>query len=116
MSELDDTPAESAPEKTPARRLQEELFLSFWRLLLAIAVAWGGLYAWWGLTLPQEELERIAVETLHAALQVGVIVFLGVELAYYFFVSWSFRRWRDWGLAIWAVGVVVFLLNVFNRL
>lgn len=51
---------------------------------------------------------------LARALQIGMTLFLGIELTYYFYLSWSFRRWREWGVGLWVLAVVVFLAMVFN--
>lgn len=51
---------------------------------------------------------------LARALQIGMTLFLGIELTYYFYLSWSFRRWREWGVGLWALAVVVFLAMIFN--
>lgn len=100
------------PAKTPERLRQEELFLWPWRILLAGAALWAGVYAWIGVTWPIQDLERLAAETIHGTLQLGVTVFLGAELAYYAFISWSFRRFREWGMAVWAIGLLAVVLNL----
>lgn len=48
------------------------------------------------------------------ALQYGALVFLGMELMYYFYLSWSFRRWREWGVGLWALAVIVFLALLYH--
>jgi len=101
--------------KTRARLRQEALFLLPWRMLLLGAVVWDAYYAWLGYTLPYEELDRLALETSHSNLQFGVTLFLGFELTYYTFISWSFRRWRDPFMVVAAIGVLVLAANLRFR-
>ena len=113
---MTDALVHESPAKPRARWWQEELFLLPWRILLAVAMVWGGRYVYWTLSLPDAELERLAIETLHDAYHFGVTLFLGMELLYYAFISWSFRRWRDWGMAIWLGSAVVFVASLLDGL
>lgn len=112
----DHPPDWAPPPKTRARWWQEEAFLTPWRIFLAGAMGWAAVYVYWVLSKPLPEIQTIAIETLHDAFHFGVTLFLGMELVYYAFISWSFRRWRDWGMAIWLGAAVVFAFSLWNGL
>ncbi|MDK2970905.1 MAG: hypothetical protein PWP23_660 [Candidatus Sumerlaeota bacterium] len=105
------SPENELEEKSPQRHRREEFLLLFWRLLLLLAAIWAGVYAWIDKTWPAEKLEALATDTPHGALQFGVCLFLGIELAYYLYLSASFRRCREWGMAVWALGLLMVILN-----
>lgn len=118
--ELDETataelqaPAEpDEPVKPPERIRREEWFLMPWRLLLLAATVWAGVYAWIGLTWPEERLTDLAIDTVHGSMQKGVVVFLGAQLLYYLYISSSFRKCREWGMVIWWIGLAMVILNL----
>lgn len=107
-------PAE--PRKSPERLRQEELFLTIWRVVLLIAAIWALVYAWIGMFWPLDRLEYLATETPHGGLQFGVCMFLGAELLYYLYISSTFRRCREWGMAVWALGLIAVILNLNFRI
>lgn len=110
-SQPEQPPVAPQPVKSPQRLRQEEWFLTFWRVMLLGATAWAGAYAWITLTWPRERLNQLAVETPHGALQLAVCLFLGIELAYYLYISATFRQCREWGMIVWALGIVAVVLN-----
>lgn len=105
-------PAPAMPVKTPERLRQEEAILWAFRVMIAAAAVWAGVYGWMGLTWSDERLQQLATETPHGTLQFAVTVFLGAELTYYLYLSSSLRQCREWGMWVWAVGVVAVLLNL----
>lgn len=104
------------PAIVKRRRLKEEVFLMPWRVVLLAVAAWGAVYVYWGMTLPVTELARLDIETLHGVFQFGITLFLAAELLYYAYISYAFRRWRDWGLLIWGFAALVFVLGLLFRI
>jgi hypothetical protein len=98
--------------KPRSRLVQEEIFLSFWRLVLLASGAWMGVYAWIGATWASRARTDLAFNTHHEDIQLGLAGFIGLQLGYYLFVSWSFRRWRDWGFAVWALALTALLAGL----
>jgi hypothetical protein len=86
------------------------MFLWVWRVVLLLAIIPAGALAYMG---AGGEVSFLAPETdedvdFLAAFQFALTVFLGAQMLYYFYLSWSFRRFKDWGLVFWlAAGVVV---------
>lgn len=101
------------PVKTPKRLRQEEAFLIFWRLILLSAIGWAGYYAWIGMTHTAEELNDLATNTDANSFQLGATILLGAELMYYLYISAAFRQCKEWGMILWALGLIVLVLN-FN--
>ena len=83
-----------------------------WRIMLMIATIWAGAYALISLTYEPEQLQRLAEETVHDSLQLGVTIFLGAELVYYLYLSASLRQNREWGMIVWVLGLLAMLLNM----
>ena len=97
--------------KSPQRLRREEMLLWPWRLIL-IAVAIGNtIYAAIGMTASPERLRHLAENTIHADLQFAGVAFLSIELLYYLWISWTFRRLRDWGMIAWGFGLLSTLLS-----
>lgn len=94
------------PDKTPERLRREEMFLWPWRVILIVVAIANAGYAAIGMTASAERLEHLATNTLHADLQFACVAFLSVELLYYLWISWTFRRLRDWAMIAWAFGLL----------
>ncbi len=100
------------PVKTPERMRREEMFLWPWRVLILAAAVWAGVYGVIGMVAPVERLEYLAEETIHGALQLGVTMFLAMELLYYLYISAVFRGCREWGMIVWLLGAVAVAVNL----
>jgi hypothetical protein len=104
------------PPKPPERYRKEEMFLWVWRVVLLLAIIPAAVLAYMG---AGGEVGFLAPETdedvdFLAAFHFALTVFLGAQMLYYFYLSWSFRRFKDWGLVFWlAAGVVVVLGMVY---
>lgn len=98
--------------KSPQQLRGEIQFLWLARLVLIGAVGWAGFYAWWSLTKSADELNFIAENTDHDSYMMGSMILLGAEMAYYLYISASFRQCREWGMGVWALGVVILMINL----
>ncbi|MDX1973296.1 MAG: hypothetical protein SFY68_12265 [Candidatus Sumerlaeia bacterium] len=102
-------------EKTLQRWRAEEAFLWMARIVIIGSIGWAGFYAIWGLQLTADELQELAETTDHDSYMFGATILLGLELTYYLYVSSAFRQCREWGMFLWALGIVVVILNLrFN--
>ncbi|MCB2153914.1 hypothetical protein KQI84_03450 [bacterium] len=99
-------PLPTEPVKSPERLRREELFLWPWRIILIVVTIANAIYAAIGMTASPERLEDLATNTIHADLQFAGVAFLSIQLIYYLWISWTFRRLRDWGMIVWALGLL----------
>lgn len=104
------------PPKPPERYRQEEKLLWVWRIVLVVAMipAIVLLYDSMGGEVGFVTDSMMEDPDFMPSLQYGLGFLLGAEMVYYFYLSWAFRRFRDWGLVFWgAAGIVVVLGLIF---
>jgi len=102
------------PPKPPERYRREEALLWVWRAVLVIAILPTIVFAYMGSGGEIGWLSAIHLEDpgMLPAVQIGLLFVLGAEMVYYFYLSWTFRHFRDWGLVFWALAMVTMVFGV----
>lgn len=101
------------PPKPPERYRREEALLWVWRVVLVIAIIPALVLAYVGAGGHVGFLSGYLIDEpdFLPAVQFGLMFLIGAEMVYYFYLSWSFRHFRDWGLVFWAAAVATLMLG-----